>query len=249
MRYLLNHGFATLLALISTFAVLPSAQAAGETVGKHSFVYSVRRDLRRCAAPACGGWWVTPVNISAQGLLTEALLAPNEAPIAKPAPEYVSTLEFGCVQWTPDQISQFSNLAESSTALISGQLLDPSPASTNAALYQYRALVVRDAFTAATTNAPSSLFYSVKATGIVCVAAPCPSYEGDLLNSNLSQELHNIDFGKTFSSEQIAQAQTALATTGLVVSGTQRSFSGPAGKGVSLDINQIFWPYPAAKAE
>jgi hypothetical protein len=249
MRRLLEHGFGVLLALISTFAVLPSAQAAGDAVSKQNSVYSVRRDMRRCAVPACGGWWVTPVNTGAQGLLSEALLAPTDAAIARPAPEYVGTLEFGCVHWTPEQISQFSTLAENSTALISGQLLDPSPASTNAALYQYRALVVRDAFTAATTAIPSNFFYSVKATGIVCIAAPCPAYEADLLNSNLSQELHNIDFGKTFSSEQIAQAQTALATTGLVVSGTQRSFSGSAGKGIGLDINQIYWPYPGAKAE
>jgi hypothetical protein len=24
--------------------------------------YSLRRDLRKCAYPTCGGWWVAPVN-------------------------------------------------------------------------------------------------------------------------------------------------------------------------------------------
>lgn len=235
------------LLVLAHLRLLPSAHAA-PAASKDYPVYSLQRDLRRCAAPACGGWWVTPVNASSQGVLTESLLA-TAAPLTKPAPEYVANLDFGCAGWTPEQISRFNSLAADRAVLVAGRLLDPSPASTNAALYQYGALQVRDGFAAASSSAANGLYYSVASTGIVCAVAPCPSFQGHLINSSLSQELHNLDFGEGFSPEQIQKAQSLLASGSLLVNGTQQAISGPAGKGVSLSIQQIFWPYPAVQPD
>jgi hypothetical protein len=251
MLRILRQGLLGVLALLSSFFILPTTQAVSDTVSKENTVYSVRRDMRRCAAPACGGWWVTPVNVDTSGLLTETLLTAANAPQAKPAPEYVANLEFSCVQWTPEQIAAFTSLAANGSALISGRLLDPSPASTNAPLNQYRALVVRDAFTAANNNAATGFFYTLKNTGIVCITAPCPSFQAEVLNAhltqpNLIQTLHAVEFNKTFTPEQLKPAHAAMAATGLVVSGTQRVFKAPGGEGIALEITQIFWPFPAA---
>jgi hypothetical protein len=250
----IQQGFAAVLMLAcamaavpSSYAAGPSAQAAGASA-KVDTLFSVRRDLRRCAAPACGGWWVTPVNATS-GLLTETPLTAVDAPLPKPVPEYVAQFEFGCVQWSDEQISRFSSLAETGTALVSGRLTGPSPATTDAALNQYASLVVRDAFSAATATTPSGSFFSLRTSGIVCITSPCPSYQADLLNTNLSQELHDIAFAKEFSDAQLLRARSAIGASGLVVSGSHSTFNGQAGQGVRLDINQIFWPYPPVKAE
>lgn len=245
MLRLLAQTFAAAVLFIFANISVPSAQAAG--VGsKVDTLYSVRRDMRRCAAPACGGWWVTPVNTTA-GLLTETPLTAIDAPM--PAAEYVAKFEFGCVQWSAEQISRFSTLAETSTALVSGRLMGTSPATTNAALNQHESLVLRDAFTAVSNSAPGGSFFNLKSSGIVCITSPCPSFQADLLNTNLSQEVHDIAFSKEFSDAQQIQARSSISATGLVVSGTQSTFKGQAGQGVRLDINQIFAPYPPVKAE
>lgn len=235
------------LALAASLALGPKAYGA-PALSKDYPLYSLARDLRRCAAPACGGWWVSPVNVSSQGLLTESLLA-ADAPLAKAAPEYVARLDFACAGWTPEQISRFSHLADDRAVLVAGRLLEPSPANTNAALYQYGALQVRDGFVAAGGSAGIGPLYSVAATGIVCAVAPCPSYQGQLINANFSQDLHALEFGQAFSPAQSQQAQQQIATGSLVVSGVQQPISGPAGKGVSLNIQQIFWPFPAVQPE
>lgn len=247
MRISLPRLFAMCIVMVAGF-FSTLATAAPIAPPKNDVVYSIKPDLRRCAAPACGGWWVTPVNTSAQGLLTETLLTASDAPINRPAAEYVASLEFGCVQWSAEQISRFKELAFSGKALLSGRLLDPSPASTDAALYQYRAMVLRDAFLSSVSTEPAGSIYNLKSTGIVCITSPCPSFQGDLLNTNLSQEIHDLSFANTISAAEQTQVRSKL-THGVVVSATQSSVKGPAGQGVRLDINQVFWPYPAADGE
>lgn len=223
------------------------AFAAAIAPPKVDIVYSIKPDLRLCLAPACGGWWVTPVNTTTLGLLTETLLT-SDAPLNKPAAEYVASLEFGCVQWSAEQISRFTDLARNGQALLSGRLLDPRPATTNAALNQYRAMVVQGAFLSSANSEPAGSIYSLKSTGIVCVTSPCPSFQGDLLNTNLSQEIHELSFAKTISEAEQGQMRGKLPQ-GVVVSATQSTIKGPAGEGVRLDINQVFWPYPVVHGD
>jgi hypothetical protein len=251
MLLLMQKSVWILLTLTSSFAALCSSHALAGVKSTENSMYSVRRDIRRCAAPACGGWWVAPVNTAASSLLNESLLAIQDAPHTGSAPAYVADLEFSCAHWTPQQINTFSALAERGVALIYGQLspsrsVDSSLNDGQEPQNTYRTLVVRDAFTSANSNAPKGIFYTVKSTGIMCTLAPCPTDQADMINTKTSQKIHALDFDKTFTPEQLAQAQLDLDASGFVASGTQHLFNAEAGEGVRLEINQIFWPFPAA---
>ena len=133
-------------------------------------VYSLQRPAPLCG-PGCGGWWVTLVNGSSQSLLSERPLT-AEAPSATPAPEYVASLDFACVGWSPESITRFTSLAEGHSLLVAGKLLQPRPADTNAALLQYGALQVSDGFYSATASPAKEPVYSLTSTGIVRAVAP-----------------------------------------------------------------------------
>ncbi|MFO1367397.1 MAG: DUF6748 domain-containing protein [Marinagarivorans sp.] len=243
----LGRFFTLALSILASFSLDTQASAA-PLLTKDYPVYSLQKDLRRCAAPGCGGWWVTLVNGSSQSLLSERPLT-AEAPSATPAPEYVASLDFACVGWSPESITRFTSLAEGHSLLVAGKLLQPRPADTNAALLQYGALQVSDGFYSATASAAKEPVYSLTSTGIVCAVAPCPSFQLQAINSRTSQELHALEFADTLTPEQIQRAQSLIATSGLLVSGSQQAFKGPAGTGTSLRIGQIFWPYPAVQPD
>lgn len=240
--------FSSLGALFFSLC-LQSAQAADPTVAvkRVNITYSIAKDLRLCASPVCGGWYVTPVNILTMGLMSEAETQAALASVV-PTATYVSDLTFGCTQWSDAEIAAFTQAAERGTALVSGQVIDQGEITVYGGKQPLKTFLVRDAYTAATKNAAFGTYLNVQNSGIVCVTTPCPYYSADVLNSNLLYDFHDLSFAKaglTAEEEQAARAQ--LATGGLLITGLSQPYQGQAGTGTSISATQVFWPFPPKK--
>ena len=76
MRQRINFALASLLLASACGGAIDQLDAGEDDATAASYaLFTVRRDERKCAAPACGGWWATTVRTDA-------------------TPRYVSDLDF-----------------------------------------------------------------------------------------------------------------------------------------------------------
>jgi hypothetical protein len=185
--------------------------AAGSPASTSTF-FTVRRDLRRCASPMCGGYFVNRVN---QPLTRCA----NGRAMAEC---YVASIDWANTSKVPVN-----------RALLRAKLL------TRGA---YGVLKVDEAWQAASDSTPGGEFYRVRDLGIRCIAAPCLSHNEAKLNTTLSTKIAGVDFNAIgLSDDQTTQAVQAMTSVeGVLVTGTHATVTGPAGRAQTLKATQLF---------
>ncbi len=194
--------------------VSPATQPASSE--SNSVYYRVRRDLRRCASPLCGGYFINGVNQS----LTRCANG-------RSLPEcYVTSINWG---------GQAE--IEPAKALLRGSLETKSNRSG-----KYGVLRILEAWQAVSSNEAIGAYYRVTDRGLRCVAAPCETHHETKLNTTFSRNVAGVDLAGTGVGEnQINEAVAAmLVSEGLLVTGTHVPVSGPGGKSQMLKATQFF---------
>ena len=183
-----------------------------DSLASTSSFYSFRRDLRRCASPRCGGFFVKLVNQSrtrcADGRFqTEC---------------YVATIDWGG-QPQPD----------SDRALFRGTMRPRGLFGT---------LRVSEVWQAASANQPSGAFYRVRDRGLRCIAAPCATHHEATLNSTPSRNIAGVDLAGAGAPDNLQSEALAAMTLndGILVSGMHTPVTGPAGRSVMLKATQFY---------
>ena len=216
----------------SSQAIVP-----GLPISTDATYYVARRDTRRCAYPTCGGYFISAVNQSVTRCARGAYA--REC--------YVSRLDF----------SVFDGPAEASTIVPGAMGASLATArvvllgTVHPALLGLGILRVQMAWIALDREVITGDFYGTRNNGIVCVAAPCPSYDQELLNRGSVLPFHGFDFSavpahakdSTFTSPSLNSAY------GLIVSGENviREDAGPAGPATVLEASQVFIPLNIAE--
>ena len=183
-----------------------------DTLASTSSFYSFRRDLRRCASPRCGGFFVKLVNQSrtrcADGRFQSEC--------------YVATVEWGG-EPQPD----------SDRALLRGTMRPRGLFGT---------LRVSEVWQAASANQPSGSFYRVRDRGLRCIAAPCATHHQATLNSTASRNIAGVDLaGAGAPDNSLSEAMAAMTNRdGILVSGVHTPVTGPAGRSVMLKATQFY---------
>lgn len=221
-------AIAGLLSLTIALAVPPAdhhyeANASSEdrapldSLASTSTYFLVRRDLRRCASPMCGGYFVRRVN------QTRTLCANKH--YAKEC--YVSEIDWNA-----------QGEVEPNRALLRADIV----ASPNQRFGKLGRLKVRESWQAATDAAPTGDFFRVRDLGIRCITHPCLTHNEVRINSTESRKIAGVDLNKIGASDALIQdAFTALTTPeGILVSGTHRRVTGPAGSASSFDASQFY---------
>ena len=136
---------------------------ATEPVDEQSVTFvTLRADLRRCAAPQCGGYFVRDIN-------------------STHAERYVSGLAFAESRLPPDAIDDVRS-APASELVLRGYLGPQEPRT------QTRPFVVLEAFRGMPSVTPreGAAFYMVhpRKPPIACFVAPCPNEIAALLNTS-----------------------------------------------------------------
>lgn len=189
---------------------------APDSLASTSTFYTIRRDLRRCASPMCGGYFIKLVNQPrtrcANGRsMTEC---------------YVASIEWN---GQPEP--------ERDGAIVRGTL-----SSRGDRRGTYGVLNAREVWTPAGTNQPTGTFFRVRDRGIRCIAAPCESHHEAKLNTTVSRNIAGVDLSGTGAADNVTGDALAAMTSqeGVIVAGSNSPVTGPAGRSQTLKAVQFY---------
>jgi uncharacterized protein DUF6748 len=178
--------------------------------------YSFRRDLRRCASPLCGGYFIRLVNQS------RTRCADNRFQREC----YVANIEWdGHMQ--PDN----------ERALLRGSMRTRGDRNG-----RFGVLRVSEVWHAASSNQPAGTFYRVQDRGLRCITHPCETHHEATLNSSAQRNIAGVELaGAGASDDLLNQANEAMTgPDGIIVSGSHSPVRGPAGRSQILKATQFY---------
>lgn len=183
-----------------------------DSVASSSGFYSFRHDLRKCASPRCGGFFVKLVNQTRTRCTDNRLQSEC----------YVANIDWGG-QTEPDN----------DRGLLRGTIRRQG---------EFGVLRVSEIWQAASDNKPSGMFFRVRDRGIRCIAAPCPTHHEARLNSTVSRNVAGVDLSGAGAGDNVlSDANAAMTSTdGLLVAGDHSPVSGPAGRSQLLKATQFY---------
>ena len=202
-----------------------------DSISSTSTYYRARKDMRRCAYPACGGYFVKRVNQRTTRCVDGVYR--NEC--------YVSDILYSRLGLSDSALSAFADLVASGKAVVRG---------TYRVWYRdgraFAKLGVTEGWRPATDRAPTGTFYRVRDNGVRCITFPCFSIHEAKLNSTISTNLSGVDLGSAGAPEDLTQKgydQIFGTTSGLVIAGVNRTVprAGPAGDGRELVASQFYF--------
>ena len=205
--------------------------------------YTVKPDYRKCAFPACGGWYLTPVNQYSLQLETDdeayqhSLLLPNSI--------YVSSINYRALGLTSAQIQELEAILRSGQGLIAGTVVSLASSANFAA----KTLNAQAAWTSPTKTTAVGPYLKVSSSGIVCITTPCPYFTAQIINTTYSSNFHELTFEKAeLDREQEARAWQAVSSGGLVLTGVRYVSQGQVGTGTGISATKVFFTFPAKKS-
>lgn len=180
----------------------------------NSTFFTVRRDLRRCASPMCGGYYVRPVN--------HLLVACTKGRLA--AECYVAKID-----WNGH------TEVDAGKALLRGEVLPR-------AFGNFGVFRVSESWQAASSHQPAGFFYRVRDRGVRCITFPCPSHREMKLNSSATWNIAGVNLkGAGASEESVSQAFAAMTGgEGVLVTGFHNTVRGPGGRMRELKATQFY---------
>jgi uncharacterized protein DUF6748/Kazal-type serine protease inhibitor-like protein len=190
--------------------------------------FSLRADVRRCAAPRCGGFFVQRVN------RPTTLCADGR----RRSECYVARLELDALGLSDEQAQALRS--EPARFLLRGEIT-PLPGDSP----ELGSLSVSEAWQGEGQSPAPGLFVRAKNEGIVCITFPCLSFSGQTLNLPLpAARLAELDFSSVTDDPSEAFAQLD-EPEGLLVSARPTLVSGPAGTAPGLEVRDYYLPFEA----
>ena len=203
-----------ILAFLLAVPVVNMAAPEADSAASTSSFYSIRRDVRRCASPMCGGYFIKLVNQSRTRCANGRLM-----------PEcYVASIEWNALPEPPNN-----------NALVRGSLSMGSDR-------RFGVLHAREVWLAASDKQPSGTFYRVRDRGIRCIAAPCKTHHEATLNSTAHRNIAGVDLTGAGAPDNVVGDALAAMTNpdGVLVAGVNTPVTGPAGRAQMLKGTQFY---------
>jgi hypothetical protein len=179
--------------------------------------YTLRRDLRRCASPMCGGYWVKQVNQT----LTRCVDGTSKSEC------YVAGIEWN----HQPQIDERK-------ALLRGTI-ERKKFSRGQTFGVFR---VSESWEATSEVPQSGSYYRVRDRGLRCITFPCETHFEAKLNSNLQGNIAGVDITNTGASDEAVSAanQQMTGSDGVLVTGSHFPVKGPGGRSVTLKATRFY---------
>lgn len=208
--------FATYKHDSTVAAVAETIETTPDSLSSTSNFYSYRRDLRKCASPLCGGYFVKLVNERRTRCDNKRFAAEC----------YVASIAWGG-QTEPDN----------DRALLRGTMRVGGNHNG-----RFGTLVVTEVWQAASANEQTGTVFRIRDRGIRCIAAPCPTHHEARLNSTISRNIAGVDLsGAGASDSSLSDANAAMTSTnGILISGDHSPVTGPAGRSQMLKASQFY---------
>lgn len=195
----------------------------GAVDGAYTY-FAITADMRKCAAPACGGFFLDRVNRGTttchDGSVAEACYAPvldwSESGLSE-GPEATLVDAAGRSALMADTGGVF--------ALVRGRF---APVNDSTPMPELGRFIVTEAWVAETDTPASGVFVKVHDAGIKCITTPCPSLEEKGLNEGRTAIIGSIDFSlASLGESSIASFTDALFTdpAGIIIAGDRYNTS------------------------
>jgi hypothetical protein len=208
--------------------------AKADAPGSTYTYYFVKPDLRRCAAPMCGGAFYRLANAD-----TTRCLDGSVAEQCYAASTDWSRIGLGEVGMAKVNEALNKNAFGSGTTLMVRAVVGSKDWGNG--LGRFANLRPTEAWIAQGANDAAGVIAKVEDSGVRCIAAPCPSFRERKLNSTVTANIAALGWDKSGANgEAISDALDKMHTDGLIVSGYRYTVSGPAGQAKARSVTQ-FW--------
>ena len=188
-----------------------------DSLASTSTFYTIRHDLRRCASPMCGGYFIKLVNQSRTRCANGRYM--NEC--------YVASIEWNGLP-EPDK---------------NGALVRGSLRKTNDDRHgRFGVLRAREVWLPTSNNQASGTYYRVRDRGVRCIAAPCETHHEAKLNTSVSRNIAGVDLSGAGAPENaLSEANQAMTSPdGVLIVGKHSRVTGPAGRSQTLKATQLY---------
>lgn len=204
--------------------------------------FAIQADLRKCAAPTCGGFFLARVNRSTSTCHDGSTKSSCYTPVL----DWSETdLDAGLQQKLVDA----ANKSGGAFALVRGRFAKKNTTTPRPELGKF---IVAEAWVAEGDTAPDGVFAKVVENGIRCIAAPCPSLTEKGLNTGNTANISDLDFAPAGLTDRQVEGfvDQETAPQGIIVAGDRYTFklSGRSGKGrtVTNAFHMLAKPAPTA---
>jgi hypothetical protein len=181
--------------------------------------FLVRRDVRRCMSPLCGGYFVKRVNQSWTRCANGRRM--REC--------YVAEIDW---KGQPE--------VDPAKALVRGEIV----ARRFARFGNLGALRVTESWQSPTDKAPTGTFYRVRDRGVRCITHPCLTHSATKLDSRLTKNIAGVDLAAAGASGELISEGAAAMTEpdGVIVAGYFAPVTGPGGRATTLKATKFYLP-------
>ena len=204
------------------------SDAKADSVGTYTY-YTMRRDLRRCAFPGCGGWWVERVNRSTtkcgDGTYAESC--------------YVAEVEWTKLGLAPSVVEAVTEAAANEKVVVRATVGNKNYGPAG----KVGNLRPTEAWLGQGPGQPDGVFVKVEETGVRCITTPCSFFREHKLNGSGSAMLAEIGFaesGLDEDDETIGNAVAEMFDSGLIIAGDRYTVRGPGGTGKARGATQFY---------
>jgi len=147
--------------------------------------FEISADLRKCASPVCGGFFLDRLNRSTTKCVDGSYQTQCYAPELDMSESNLSAAAL-------DKLVEAANqsVGDGVHAIVRGRF-----AKTNSTpIPSLGRFVVTEVWVAQSTTVASGVFAKVMDNGVRCIAAPCPSMVEKALNSSRSANIAEVDY-------------------------------------------------------
>ncbi len=202
-------------------------KADGAVDGAYTY-FEVFRDLRKCAGPSCGGFYLYQLNRSTtvchNGSARSACYVPNldwaeaKLPAAQQA-TLVDAASKGAVSY-------------GTVAIVRGRFA----AQSYSGYGNLGRFIVTEAWVAVNGSVSEGVFTRIYDNGVRCITTPCPSIGEKALNSSRTANVHGLDWSAAgLDDDTIGQLASDISASraGILIAGDRYTFkqNGQSAKG------------------
>lgn len=190
--------------------------------------YVVTPDLRRCAAPACGGFWVERTNRSTtkcgDGEFRDRC--------------YVAELDWSKLPLGENARGATLYAIHGTSVVMRATV---GQRDFGAGLGKFGVLRPTEAWLGQGPNPPSGPFVKLEETGTRCIAAPCPTFREKKLNDSATASLAELGWDHAdVEDDTVGMAIDELFQHDLIIAGDRYTVTGPGGTGKARTVTQLY---------
>jgi hypothetical protein len=181
--------------------------------------FAIASDLRKCAYPTCGGWFLERLNRSTT-ICHDG---------ARASECYTPVLDWSNANLTAEQQAAMLDackqpLSEGVYAIVRGQFARRNASTPRPELGRF---VITEAWLAEGEAPSQGTFVRLVDNGLRCFAAPCPSITETTINASGTTDIAGLDWTTSgLSADQIAECTGDLFTPdGLLIAGDRYTYT------------------------